>query len=138
MRKGFTLVVVLLCSVAVMAGETPRVATIDGLAAVTGPGVQVAIDPVTGLLRQPTAEEARVLAKGLKDMVNDSNEGLETIRLENGAEVVDLQGHFQNVFVMFVDPESEMANECLNSSEQTEALIASIAASATSHCGPKD
>ena len=61
---------------------------------------QLPLDPQTGQIRPLTQDEAQRLAEGIKQVLNQSTDGLESVRHADGSISVDLQGHFQNVLLM--------------------------------------
>jgi hypothetical protein len=98
-------------------------------------GQTVAIDRETGRLRQPTPEEAKALAAGLKAMLNRSTEGLTVVQHANGAKSVDLQGRFQSISVAKVNSEGKVAERCVTNQREAAAFVSGAAKSTrkTSH-----
>jgi hypothetical protein len=89
-------------------------------------GMQVAIDPRTGRLRQPTPEERQALARALARTLNRSTEGLPVTRYANGMERVDLQGRFQSVSVATVE-EGKVHERCVTNATEAKAALKSAA-----------
>jgi hypothetical protein len=86
-------------------------------------GQTVAIDRATGRLRQPTPEERKALAAGLKAMLNHSTEGLAVVRRANGTRSVDLQGRFHSIAVAQVNSDGRVSEKCVTSRREAEALV---------------
>jgi hypothetical protein len=107
----------------------------DSISTVQVAGQTVAIDRQTGRLRQPTPEEARALAAGLKAMLNRSTEGLTVVQHANGAKSVDLQGRFQSITVAKVDSDGKVAERCVTNQREAAAFVSGAATSTrkTSH-----
>ena len=95
----------------------------DSVSTVQVAGQTVAIDRQTGRLRQPTPEEARALAAGLKAMLNRSTDGLTVVQHANGAKSVDLQGRFQSISVAKVDSDGKVAERCVTSLREADAIV---------------
>jgi hypothetical protein len=85
------------------------------LAKVNGQVVQV--NNQTGEFRQLTPEEAQKLADGIKDLVNQSDEGLKQVQHPDGSVSVNLEGRFQNVSVAQKNPDGTISQSCVNSPE---------------------
>ncbi len=117
-------------AVAVLADDTTRrteAQPVDAAivnAAAEQSGMQVAIDPVTGQLRAPNAEEARILTAALRLTLNDSSDGLQGVRLANGAEMLPLEGRYMNVFIALMHPEGGLQTECVSNADQAAAVVA--------------
>jgi hypothetical protein len=88
-------------------------------------GMQVAIDPHTGRLRQPTPAERQALAKALGRSLNRSTEGLTVTRFPNGMQKVDLQGRFQNTSVATVDEHGRVSHRCITTEAEAKRIMAS-------------
>lgn len=110
------------------AADKTRIPAAEVVSEAPSAGMQIAIDPVTGQYRQPTPEEARILAEGLKGILNDTSEGLDEVAIPEGGFAVDLEGRFQNVFVAFLQPEGDLTHDCLSSAVQVDAAIAAASA----------
>jgi hypothetical protein len=93
-------------------------------------GQTVAIDKATGKLRQPTPEEAKVLAAGIAKLTSRSTDGLVVKHHPNGSKSIDLQGRFQSVSVAKVDANGNVDETCVTNTKQAEDfLTAKLAAS---------
>lgn len=102
----------------------------DSVSTVQVAGQTVAIDRATGRLRQPTPEERKVLAAGLRKMLNRSTEGLVVRQHANGAKSVDLQGRFQSIAVASVNSDGTVAEKCVTSNREAETFMKSKTAGA--------
>src|SRR5215204_3501248 len=80
-------------------------------------GQTVAIDRQTGQIRPLTPEEAQRLAEGIKQLVNQSSEGLVEVRHANGGVSMDLQGRFQNVMLARKEADGTVSHSCVNDLE---------------------
>lgn len=129
-RRTLAVLCLLLISLATvaLAADRPRIPEAEVLAEAPSAGLQIAIDPATGQYRPPTPEEARILAEGLKGILNDSSSGLQEVAIPQGGFEVDLEERFQNVFVAFLQPEGDVVHDCLSSPVQVDAAIAVAAA----------
>lgn len=97
----------------------PEVAKQDSKNYVTSnaAGQIVAIDRQTGQIRPLTPEESKRLAEGIKQLVNQSSEGLVEVRHANGGVSMDLQGRFQNVMLAKKDADGTVSHSCVNDLE---------------------
>jgi hypothetical protein len=86
-------------------------------------GQDVEVDSQTGKLRPLTPEEAQKLAAGLKDMVNQSTEGLEQVQHEDGSVSMDLKGRFQNVTVARVNQDGSVSQSCVDNPQAAGAFF---------------
>lgn len=77
-------------------------------------GQEVEVDGQTGQIRELTPEEAQKLAKGLKQMVNKSSDGLEEVHHADGSDSVNLKGRFQNVTVAREDADGNLVQSCVD------------------------
>jgi hypothetical protein len=75
------------------------------------------IDSQTGQVRPLTPEEAQQLADGIKELVNQSDEGLKQVQHADGTVSVDLEGRFQNVAVAQKNADGTVSQSCVNSTE---------------------
>jgi hypothetical protein len=86
-------------------------------------GQDVEVDTQTGKMRPLTPEEAQKLAAGLKDMVNQSTEGLEQVQHEDGSVSMDLKGRFQNVTVARVNQDGSISQSCVDNPQAAGAFF---------------
>ncbi|HEV7682925.1 MAG TPA: hypothetical protein VGO68_12425 [Pyrinomonadaceae bacterium] len=77
----------------------------------------VPIDPQTGLVRPLTQEEAQRMAAGIKELVNQSTDGLQAVKQADGSVSIDLQGRFQNVAVAKRDENGNLVESCVDNRE---------------------
>jgi len=80
-------------------------------------GQQVKVNRQTGRLVPPTAEEARILAEGLKKILSNSTEGLTIRKLADGTEEMDLQGRFMNLMLARTTTDGKVETECVSTPE---------------------
>lgn len=80
-------------------------------------GQTVAIDKQTGQTRPLTPQEAQMLAEGIKQLVNQSTEGLVEVRHANGGVSMNLQGRFQNVSLAKKEADGTITQACVNDLE---------------------
>ncbi len=80
-------------------------------------GQKVVVDRQTGQVRPLTQEEAQTLAEGIRQLVNQSTDGLVQVRRANGAVSMDLQGHFQNVLLAKQESDGTVSQSCVNDLE---------------------
>ena len=86
-------------------------------------GLKVFVDRATGRLRPPTPAEARRLAEGLREMLSQSEEGLEIVRHPNGMLSVDLQGRFQNAAVATMEADGGVVLHCAHDAGSAATLL---------------
>jgi cell division protein FtsN len=86
-------------------------------------GVQVAIDPATGRVQQPTAEQAQQLAGALQHMLTRETEGLPVTQLPDGTFMVNLEDTFQEVAMATVDRKGRVKVHCVNDAAQAMAIL---------------
>ncbi len=80
-------------------------------------GKTVVVNKQTGQVRPLTPEESQRLAQGIKQLVNQSSDGLVEVRHANGGVSMDLQGHFQNVMLAKKDADGTVSHSCVNDLE---------------------
>lgn len=78
-------------------------------------GQEVQVNTQTGQIKELTPEQARKLAEGLKQVVNQSTEGLVQVQHADGAVQTDLDGRFQNVAVARVNNDGSAVQSCVDS-----------------------
>jgi hypothetical protein len=91
-----------------------------------GNGMQVAIDPATGKIRQPTAEEMRSLAAALG--TNKSLANLQMKEYADGTLSVTLDESFLNVWVARIGADGTLSQVCVPASEADAAMNGSTPA----------
>lgn len=72
----------------------------------------VALDRKTGLERDLTKDETRRFAEGLKQLINQSTDGLVEVKHEDGSISMDLQGRFQDVMLAKTDADGNVSMSC--------------------------
>lgn len=77
-------------------------------------GQTVVLDRQTGQTRQLTPDEALRLAEGIKQLVNQSDEGLIQIEHADGSVSMDLQGRFQNVMLAKKEADGTVSQACVD------------------------
>jgi len=75
---------------------------------------QIPLDPQTGQVRPLTQEEAQRMAEGIKQLVNQSTDGLQSVRHADGSVSVDLQGRFQNMAVVKRNDDGTLTESCVD------------------------
>lgn len=78
---------------------------------VNGP---IPIDPQTGQVRPLTQAEAQKMAEGIKQLVNQSTDGLQSVRYADGSVSVDLQGRFQSIAVAKRNEDGKLIESCVD------------------------
>jgi hypothetical protein len=86
-------------------------------------GSSLPLDPQTGQVRPLTQEEAQQLAAGIKQLVNQSTDGLQSVRHADGSVSMDLQGRFQNVAVAKLDENGKLTQSCVDNPESAAAFF---------------
>jgi hypothetical protein len=86
-------------------------------------GQTVVVDRQTGQQRPLTPDEARTLAEGIKQLVNQSTEGLVQVRQANGAVSMDLQGRFQNVLLAKKEADGTVTQSCVDNVDSAAAFF---------------
>ena len=86
-------------------------------------GQDVQVDPQTGQMQELTPEEAQKMAAGLKQMVNQSSDGLVQVKHPDGSVSMDLEGHFQNVTVARVNKDGSVTQSCVDNPEAAGAFF---------------
>ena len=86
-------------------------------------GQTVAVDKKTGKLRQPTREESKALAEGMKELINQSTDGLTPVYHANGMISIDFQDRFQSIAVAKKNPNGTVTGACLTSAPEVDAFL---------------
>lgn len=86
-------------------------------------GQTVVLDRQTGETRPLTPQEAQTLAEGLKQLINNTTDGLVEVRHANGGVSMDLQGHFQNVSVARKEADGSISQSCVNDLESAASFF---------------
>jgi hypothetical protein len=77
-------------------------------------GLVVVLDRQTGDMRALTAEEAQYLAQGMKELLNQSTDGLVQVQRADGSVSMDLQGRFQNVMLARKEDDGTISQACVD------------------------
>lgn len=86
-------------------------------------GQPVVQDRQTGETRRLTPHEEVALAEGLKQLINNTTDGLVEVRHANGGVSMDLQGHFQNVSVARKEADGSVSQSCVNDLESAASFF---------------
>lgn len=86
-------------------------------------GQEVEVDSQTGQEKELTADEKRKLAAGLKQMVNQSTEGLVQVQHADGSVSTSLDGRFRNVTVARVNNDGSVTQSCVDSPQSAGAFF---------------
>ena len=76
-------------------------------------GMRAAVDPQTGELRPPTADEARRLTEARAAAFTSALEQLEMVQHEDGTVSVDLKGLFLQDVVVRKNPDGSLSLKCV-------------------------
>jgi len=85
-------------------------------------GASVAAD--RGKLRAVTPEEARVLLQGMSRFVDQSSDGLQTVRHESGALSIYLDDRFQSVSMARVTADGKPVVHCVTTKGEAKQFLA--------------
>jgi len=77
----------------------------------------------TGQIRPLTQEEAQKLAAALKELANQSTDGLKSVHHPDGSVSMDLQGHFQNVALARKNDDGSVTQACVDNPEAGAAFF---------------
>jgi len=83
----------------------------------------IPINPQTGQVRPLTQEEAQKLAAGIKELVNQSTDGLQSVRHADGTVELDLQGRFQNIAVAKRNENGTVTESCVDNPKSAAAFF---------------
>lgn len=84
---------------------------------------QIPINAQTGQVRPLTQEEAQALAQGIKQLVNQSTDGLKTVRHADGSVSIDLEGRFQSIAVAKKDEDGTVTQSCVDNPQSAAAFF---------------
>jgi len=74
-------------------------------------------------IRPLTQQEAQQLAEGIKNLVNQSTDGLKQVQHADGSVSMDLQGRFQNVTLAKRTKDGNIAQSCVDNPESAAAFL---------------
>jgi hypothetical protein len=114
---GFALAAVLSLAAPAFAGEETAARQSPGA------GLQAAVDPATGKLRQPTAAETQALAAGIQSMFKRSASGLQVRQTPDGTMFINLGTSFLNVSVAQVGPDGLIHQSCVGNPVDAKSLF---------------
>ena len=77
----------------------------------------------TGQIKPLTPEEAQKLAAALKELANQSTDGLQQIRHADGSVSMDLQGRFQNVAIAKRNEDGTVSQSCVDNPQAGAAFF---------------
>jgi hypothetical protein len=83
----------------------------------------IKVDPQTGTLRLPTAEETQALVDALVEMTNRSADGLQPTTLANGTKAVNIDGRFQSVILARPDDDGGWEVRCVTTFEEATEFL---------------
>jgi uncharacterized membrane protein YdfJ with MMPL/SSD domain len=86
-------------------------------------GQIVVVNRQTGQSRPLTPDEARMLAEGIKQLVNQSTEGLVQVQRADGSVSMNLQGRFQNVLLAKKESDGTISQACVDNPEEAAAFF---------------
>lgn len=86
-------------------------------------GQTVVVDRQTGQQRPLTPQEAQTLAEGIKQLINNSTDGLVEIHHANGMVSMDLQGRFQNVLLAKREADGTISQSCVDNVDAAAAFF---------------
>src|SRR5882672_1842264 len=84
---------------------------------------QMPVDSQTGQIRPLTQEEAQQLAEGIKKLVNQSTDGLQSVRHADGSVSIDLEGRFQNIAIARRDEDGKLTQSCVDNPKAAAAFF---------------
>ena len=86
-------------------------------------GQDVQVDSQTGKIKPLTPQEAEKMAKGLKEQLNQSTDGLVQVHHPDGSVSMDLQDRFQNVTVARIDEDGNAVTSCVDNPQAGAAFF---------------
>jgi hypothetical protein len=86
-------------------------------------GQTVVVDRQSGQWRPLTPEEAQLLAQGIKQLVNQSTEGLVQVHHANGMVSMNLQGRFQSVLLAKKESDGTISQACVDNVDSAAAFF---------------
>lgn len=108
---------------AVKSADTPAESDTGGVP-YARPAMMIGIDPVTGQLRAPTAEEIRAMTASMPGLLmNSSGEGLKEVVKPDGSVEMDLQGRFQSFAVARIAQDGSVVTGCVTTKKEAEGFL---------------
>ena len=80
-------------------------------------GEPVVLNRQNGQIRALTQDESKRLADGLKQVINNSSDGLVEVVNKDGSVSIDLKGHFHDVMVARKEDDGTVSTSCINNLE---------------------
>jgi len=77
----------------------------------------------TGQVRPLTQAEAQKLADGIKELVNQSTDGLKAVRHDDGSVSMDLEGRFQSLALAKRDEDGKLIMSCVDNRQSAAAFF---------------
>jgi hypothetical protein len=108
---------------AALATPTKSTATSEVASAPGEAGMRIYLDPETGTFGPPPAGAEPV---GGINPLNDSDAGLVQVRLPDGSYMVDLEGRFQEYYVVQMTPSGKRVVKCVQDPKQVPATSAAV------------
>ena len=103
----------------------------DAAAPSASPGLSVAVDPATGKVRQPTAEEREALDRSFRSLFSKSMTAAPAASVfPDGTIALALTDEYLNVWVARVNPDGSITQGCVGSPGEADAFHAESAAQA--------
>ncbi|HEV7699943.1 MAG TPA: hypothetical protein VGO43_06920 [Pyrinomonadaceae bacterium] len=97
------------------AGKAPEKTTVKkDLITLSDKGELIVLNRETGSFRPLTQDEAAKLAAGLKQLINNSDEGLVQVKREDGSVSINLQGRFQDVMLARKESDGSVTQSCVD------------------------
>ena len=84
---------------------------------------EMSVNGQTGQIRPLTQEEAQRLAAGIKELINQSTDGLKSERHADGSVSIDLEGRFQSVAVARRDEDGKLIQSCVDNPQAAAAFF---------------
>jgi hypothetical protein len=84
---------------------------------------QTSFVPQAGQVKPLTQEEAQKLAERIKELVNQSTDGLKTVQHADGSVSMDLEGRFQSIAVARTDEDGKVVQSCVDNREAAAAFF---------------
>jgi hypothetical protein len=84
---------------------------------------EIAVGGQQGQIRPLTQEEAQRLADGIKELTNQSTDGLQAVRHADGSVSLDLEGRFQSVAVARRDEDGKLNQSCVDNPKAAAAFF---------------
>lgn len=89
----------------------------------TPEGQTVVVDRESGQTRGMTQDEKQRLAEGLKQLINNTDEGLVEVHHKDGTVSMDLQGHYHNVMLATKEDDGTVSQSCVDNLESAAAFF---------------